>query len=50
MKHAQNKMVRRTVQGMKNIQRNAQRQGKVFEFKYKKQTIKIIKQMDKKRI
>ncbi len=38
MKHAENKMVRRTVQGIKNIEKNAERQGKVFEFKYKKQT------------
>ncbi len=29
-------MVRRTVEGMKHIERNAERQGKVFEFKYKK--------------
>jgi len=29
-------MVRRTVEGMKNIERAAERQGKVFEFKYKR--------------
>jgi len=35
MKHAENKMVRRTVESMKYVKRNAERQGKVFEFKYK---------------
>mgnify|MGYP000501224150 CR=1 FL=1 len=35
MKHAENKMVRRTVEGMKYFEKNAERQGKVFEFKYK---------------
>ena len=30
MKHAENKMVRRTVEGMKNLEKNAERQGKVF--------------------
>ena len=35
MKHAENKMVRRTVEAMKFFERNAERQGKVFEFKYK---------------
>lgn len=35
MKHAENKMVRRTVESLKFYQKNAERQGKVFEFKYK---------------
>jgi len=35
MKHAENKMVRRTVDAMKFFERSAERQGKVFEFKYK---------------
>lgn len=38
MKHAENKMVRRTVESMKEFERNAERQGKVFEFKYKNET------------
>lgn len=50
MKHAENKMVRRTVEGMKGIDKNAERQGKVFEFKYKKETEIMIKELDKKRI
>ena len=43
-------MVRRNVEGMKHIQRTAERQGKVFEFKYKKETLKIVKEMDRKRV
>lgn len=38
MKQAENKMVRRTVQSMKFFDKNAERQGKVFEFKYKNET------------
>ena len=38
MKHAENKMVRRTVESMKFFEKNAERQGKVFEFKYKNET------------
>jgi hypothetical protein len=30
MKHAENKMVRRTVESMKYFEKNAERQGKVF--------------------
>lgn len=38
MKHAENKMVRRTVESMKFFEKTAERQGKVFEFKYKNET------------
>lgn len=41
MKHSENKMVRRTVESMKFFEKNADRQGKVFEFKYKNETQKI---------
>ena len=35
LKHAENKMVRRTVESMRFVDKNAERQGKVFEFKFK---------------
>ena len=38
MKQSENKMVRRTVEGMKYFERKAERQGKVFEFKYSNET------------
>ena len=50
MKHAENKMVRRTVEGMKNLEKNAERQGKVFQFKYQKQTVEMKHELDKKRL
>jgi phosphoribosylformylglycinamidine (FGAM) synthase PurS component len=34
-------MVRRTVESMKYFEKNAERQGKVFEFKYKNETEQI---------
>jgi hypothetical protein len=41
MKHAENKMVRRTVESLKCFEKIAERQGKVFEFKYKNETEQI---------
>ena len=38
LKHAENKMVRRTVESMRFVDKNAERQGKVFEFKFKNET------------
>jgi phosphoribosylformylglycinamidine (FGAM) synthase PurS component len=34
-------MVRRTVESMKFFEKNAERQGKVFEFKYRNETEQI---------
>ena len=48
MKHAENKMVRRTVEAMKYFERNAERQGKVFEFKYKNETEQIKAEINRK--
>ena len=38
LKHAENKMVRRTVESMRFVDKNAERQGKVFEFRFKNET------------
>ena len=47
MKHSQTKMVRRTVESMKYFDKTAERQGKVFEFKYKNETECIKTQIKK---
>jgi len=48
MKHAENKMVRRTVESMKYFQKLAERQGKVFEFRYKNETEQIKIELSRK--
>ena len=49
MKHAENKMVRRTVESMTFFEKNAERQGKVFEFKYKNETGMIKNEINKQK-